>query len=962
MRGFNRNRFSWRRAAFAAASVAFSLATLSMQAAGAATASISVTPGFGPPTSLLKVSGSGFQANEPVDIYFDAADESRVTANGSGAFPQTGLYIPTPAAPGQHWITAVGQASAASSQISVNVRTDWAQASFNSSHQGWNIFENGIGTANVATLGQVWTAPTGGAVDSSPAVVNNVAYVGSADGNLYAFRATGCTTPPCAPLWTGATGGAVDSSPVVQSGVVYVGSADGKLYAFNAKGCGSSSTCTPLWTGATGGAIYSSPTVAGGLVYAGSADGRLYAFNANGCGGSTCPSTWSASTGGAILSSPSVGFVSKLQTTAVFIGSTDHKIYAFNSMTGAKFWGVTTGGPVTSSPAFAPNVTKDLEMVYVGSGDTKLYALKAWNGGVVWTGQTGGAIDSSPAVGVSRVFVGSDDGLVYAYNATDCGGSLTCAPIWTAGAAGAAQVNATPVVADGVVYVGRDDGTLYAYNQAGCQSHTCPSALWSAATGAAIRSSVAVADGTVFAASEDGILHAYRLPSNPTPPPAPVPSTLVPDQSPIKHVVVIYQENHSFDNVLGKLCTQIPATVVRPGLNMPCDGATQGLLKGATTPTPLTQTPDIVPNVNHSSAAILQAMDGGVMDGFSTIAGCQLKNAYACYSQYDPSQIPNVTSLAERFVISDRTFATDAAASWGSHVNLAAQTLGGFVGDIPAPTSDYPGGPGWGCDSLTSTPFLVGNTPTTVPACFPKQDGSGPYKPSPVQWVPTIMDHLDQAGLGWRVYEGKQLWSNGDVWSMCPSFAACLYGAQAGNVQAAAQLITDAQNGTLPNVAYAMPFPGKGTHAGTSQHNGTSMVSGDNQIGADLAALMNGPEWSSTAVFITWDDCGCFYDHVNPLQYNSGYGVRLPMIIVSPYARSGFTDSSAADITSISAFIEHAYGVSPVSSKDAAAYAYSNSFDYNQTPLAPARMTRQQLPRREILWLKAHPPDASDPT
>jgi len=960
MNGWTWGGIGGRRVATTTLAAFLLLAVVGIQVAQATTASINVTPGFGPPTSLLKVAGSGFQPGESVDVYFDSADVGRVSANGSGGLPQTGVYIPTPAVPGQHWITAVGRTSAAAAQIPVTVRTDWAQASFDSSHQGWNIFENGIGSGNVSTLGQVWTAATGGAVDSSPAVVNGVAYVGSTDGKLYAFKASGCNSPPCAALWTGTTGGPVDSSPAVQNGVAYVGSADGKLYAFKASGC-NSPTCAPLWTGSTGGPIHSSPTVAGGLVYVGSTDGKLYAFNASGCGATSCSSTWAAATGGPIASSPSVGFVSKLRATAVFVGSGDGKVYAFNSATGAKFWSVTTGGPVASSPAFAANVTKDLEMVYVGSDDAKLYALKAWSGGLVWTGQTGGPVHSSPTVANSRVFVGSADGLLYAYNATDCGGSVTCSPIWTAGTTSMAKVDATPVVANGLVYVGRDNGSLYAYNQAGCQSPSCPSALWSVSTGAAVKSAAAIADGTVFGSSEDGSLHAYRLPSTPNPPPAPLPSSLVPTPSPIKHVVVIFQENHSFDNVLGKLCTEVPNIIVRPGLNMPCDGTTQGRLKGGT-PIALTQTPDVVPNVNHSSDAIVAAMNGGLMDGFSGISGCKLKNNYACYSQYYPSQIPNVASLAERFVISDRTFATDAAASWGSHVNLAAQTLGGFVGDIPAPTADYPSGPGWGCDSLLSTPFMVGQTRTLVPSCFPKQDGSGPYKPSPVQWVPTIMDHLDQSGLGWRVYEGKALWSNGDVWSMCPSFAACFYGAQAGNVQSASQLITDAQNGTLPSVAYAMPFPGKGTHAGTSQHNGTSMSLGDNQIGADLAALMNGPEWSSTAVFITWDDCGCFYDHVNPLQYDAGYGVRLPMIIVSPYAKSGFTDSNAADITSISAFIEHAFGVPPTSAKDAAAYDYRHSFDYSQTPLAPVRMTSRQLPRREILWLKAHPEDPSDPT
>jgi phospholipase C len=947
------------------------LSGIGVQVAQAATASIHVTPGIAAPTNLITVKGSGFTAGELVDLYFDAVDVGVGSVGPTGTFKSTGVYVPTPAVPGKHWVTAIGRSSHSSSQVAFTVRTDWAQGGFDPTHQGWNITENIVRSDNVSTLQQTWVGPTAGktqghqtlppSLDSSPAVVGGVAYVGAANGGLYAFSAVGCGSSSCPALWQGVTGDSIVSSPAVSGGVVYVGSTDGKLYAFNAKGCGSA-TCSPLWTGATGGAIESSPTVAGGRVYIGSDDAKVYAFSAAGCA-STCSPEWTFATGGDVVSSPSLGYVQALDKTVLFFGSKDGKLYALDSATGNPVWpALSTAGAITSSPAFAPDVTKNTEMVYVGSG-SKLYGVMAGTGTVVWTGQTGGPVDASPAVAGATVFVGSGDGLLYAYQASNCRGSATCSPIWTGGTTSMPAVNGSPVAADGVVYVGRDNGTIYAYNQPGCQSHTCPNALWSASTGGPITVGAAVANGALFVSSEDGSLHRYGLPSPPTPPSAPSIGSLHHGASPIEHVVVIFQENHSFDNELGKLCSEVDAGhIVRAGLNMGCDGATQGYRYNDPTPFPLTKAPDIVPGVNHSSAAIKTTINNGRMDGFSQITGCTQKANYRCYTQYYPSQIPNMASLAKRFVISDRTFATDSAATWGSHINMAAATMSGFLGDIPAPTSDYPAGPGWGCDSLLSTAFMSGGVRTEIPSCFPKQDGSGPYKPSPAPWVPTIMDNLDEAGLGWRVYQGAALWSNQNVWSMCPSFASCLYSAQAANLKPASRLITDAQNGTLPNVAYAMPFPGVGVHGSTSQHNGTSMTLGDNQIGADLAALMRGPEWSSTAVFITYDECGCFYDHVNPLQYDPGYGVRLPMVIVSPYARAGYTDSHQADITSISAFIESTFGVPPVSTKDAQAYDYANSFDYNQTPLTPVKMTSRTIPPREIRWLKRHPEDSNDPT
>jgi outer membrane protein assembly factor BamB len=163
-----------------------------------------------------------------------------------------------------------------------------------------------------------WTAPamTGGSIDSSPAVANGVVYVGSNDFKLYAFNAKSGAAAWAAPVTTGA---GIVSSPAVANNVVYVGSNDGKLYAVNA------STGATLWTGSTGTAAgLSSPAVASGVVYIGTnGGGKIFAFNANGCGVATCSPLWVGATGGAATTSPSIA------DGLMFVGSTDHSLYAF---------------------------------------------------------------------------------------------------------------------------------------------------------------------------------------------------------------------------------------------------------------------------------------------------------------------------------------------------------------------------------------------------------------------------------------------------------------------------------------------------------------------------------------------------------------------------------------------------------------------------------------------------------
>ena len=409
--------------------------------------------------------------------------------------------------------------------------------------------------------------------------------------------------------------------------------------------------------------------------------------------------------------------------------------------------------------------------------------------------------------------------------------------------------------------------------------------------------------------------------------------------TPIEHVVVIYQENHSFDNVFGVLCTQNATAATR----QPCDGTMAGQLYGGA-PYDLTRAPDVVPVAPHSSKAQKREIDGGKMDGFSLI--CPATTSYRCLSQYYPDQIPNLASLATQFAISDRTFEMDAVPSFGGHLEVAAQTLDGFTGDNPVKGTSGKTGSGWGCDSFKDVPWGA-PTPVKVPACVPASDGSGPYRTSPVQSVPTLMDRMTAAGVSWRIYTGNY------AWTMCPVFASCIYSDQKNNLAAGSTFVTDAAAGTLPAFSFITPT------GANSQHNSHSMLVGDNYIGALVQAVENGPDWASTVIFITYDDCGCFYDHVPP---PSGQGIRVPLVIVSPYARPGFTDSTVATQSSWVAFTEHVFGLAPLTTADAGAYDYADSFDFTQPRLAPVRTAQSLISPKTTAYLAAHPPDDDDPT
>ena len=414
--------------------------------------------------------------------------------------------------------------------------------------------------------------------------------------------------------------------------------------------------------------------------------------------------------------------------------------------------------------------------------------------------------------------------------------------------------------------------------------------------------------------------------------------------SPIQHVVVIYQENHSFDNTLGAWCVQTSR----------CNGATTGKIHTGQTIN-LSTASDIVASVGHDHLAHVTAIDGGKMDGFDLIPGCNAPG-YGCYSQYQPSQIPNLISYANTYAVSDATFEDDTLMSFGSHLALLAATADKFTGDNPKKTQNGKG-PGWGCNSFRDAPYYGDSGVIMVPACVPDLSGNGPYRSSPVSYVPTILTTLQAAGVSFGLYMGpgnSRRGGGGYIWASCAYFYECLGGSQSASWFPAKQILTDAARGTLPAVSFVTPT------GRTSQHNDRSMAEGDNWIGSVVSAIQGNPTlWSSTAIFITYDDCGCFYDHVPP---PAGRGIRVPMVIVSPFAKPGFTDSNAASFDSLLAYIEHNFGLPSLGLGDATAYDYSNSFNYSQAPLRTVSAKTTAIPAWEARWIAAHPESDEDET
>ena len=365
----------------------------------------------------------------------------------------------------------------------------------------------------------------------------------------------------------------------------------------------------------------------------------------------------------------------------------------------------------------------------------------------------------------------------------------------------------------------------------------------------------------------------------------------------IRHTVFLINENHTFDNYFGTF----------PG----ADGTTTGRLSTGQW-IPLSPMPDSCPagNLCNGWDCSLQAMDGGKMDKFDVISG----GTWSAYTQAAPGEIPNYWAYARRFTLADRYFTSVHGPSLPNHLFALGAQSGGAIdnGEDPGPGTDCDGS-SWGTITVMDQ---YGNR-SQQSRCF---------------HFKTLPDALQEAGITWKYYG-----ENGGFLSLIASIRNTNLWNE--GIASPTQFFADAKSGQLPAVSWLTP-PGE-----YSEHPPGSMCEGENWTVSVLNAVMQGPDWNSTVVFVAWDDFGGFYDHVAPPQVDQfGLGPRVPLLIISPYAKAGYVSHTVYDHTSVLKFIETRYGLQPLTSRDAAASNMLDSFDFAQAPQAPLLLQPHTCP------------------
>ena len=375
---------------------------------------------------------------------------------------------------------------------------------------------------------------------------------------------------------------------------------------------------------------------------------------------------------------------------------------------------------------------------------------------------------------------------------------------------------------------------------------------------------------------------------------APVPPTL----GTITHIVFIIKENRSFDHYFGRF----------PGV----DGATTGRTSSGEI-VPLQEAPDqIFPDPAHSTAASYLADDRGRMDAFDRIPGAIDLGVDHAYTQMYPGDIPNYWAYVRHFTLDDHFFSTVMGPSFPNHlVTIAAQS-----GNANSNPTRFNGN--WGCDSLR------GSYVTTV---GPRGNSGSAY---PCFDFTTLADRLNAHHIGWRYYAPQQ-GEAGYIWSSFDAVKHIRFGPQWGtNVVPWTGFQDDVAHGKLAPVSWLV------TDTLRSEHPPASTCLGENTTVSELNALMRSPLWKNTAVFVTWDDFGGFYDHVAPPKRDQlGLGPRVPTLVISPYARRGYVDHATYDFSSLLTFVERRFGLAPLTTRDAHAADLSDSFDFAAPPAAP---------------------------
>jgi phospholipase C len=402
----------------------------------------------------------------------------------------------------------------------------------------------------------------------------------------------------------------------------------------------------------------------------------------------------------------------------------------------------------------------------------------------------------------------------------------------------------------------------------------------------------------------------------------------------IQHVVLVIQENRSFDNLFS---TFPNADGTLGGCMKPVSG--MRLARHRTSGCPSgdeyvsLQKEDLVTpcDFGHSYKNTVIDYDGGKMDGFGLEPGgkiCHGKVGTLDYQYVDPSQIAPYWTMAEQYVLADHMFQTQGSGSFTAHQDLIAGAT--IINQSPLTSLvDFPSRQPWGCDAKagTKTSQLV-----YTGSKLEDQYHKGPY---PCETYETMRDLLDAASVSWKYYSPPEPSNTGSLWSAFDAIKAVRDGPEwKTNVALPGQFFTDITDNKLPAVSWIVPYNPDSDHPSDKADDGPSWVA------SIVNAVGQSSYWDSTAVIVVWDDWGGLYDHVPPPFFDDlgGLGFRVPMIVVSPYAREtypgtpGYISQTPYEFGSILKFIENTFGLGSLGTSDKRATSMVDCFDFTQSP------------------------------
>jgi len=383
--------------------------------------------------------------------------------------------------------------------------------------------------------------------------------------------------------------------------------------------------------------------------------------------------------------------------------------------------------------------------------------------------------------------------------------------------------------------------------------------------------------------------------------------------TPIQHVVVLMQENRSFDSYFGRIHFEgQPHSLPEP--------------PGAGNPDPTNPSgPPIkvfhkthyceVADLNHSWNGTHAEIDGGAMDGF-TAANVVPQDPTGSRTMgfYDQSDFPYYYALYNTFAMGDRYFASAPTQTFPNRLFLLAGTSFGHIRNDNFPP---------------------------VPGQFAQR---------------SIFNELDEHHITWKVYAAQYPLAIAFLFSYVRETPA------AANVRPYSQFVADAAAGTLPQVAFVDPIFVAPNNVETDEHPPSNVQVGERFTSSVISTLFKSPNWGSSALFLTYDEHGGFFDHVAPppavppddtapmlLPGDTPgafdiYGIRVPAVIVSPFARSHFVSHVVNDHTSILRFIETDFGLPALTRRDAAANPMLEFFDFSH----PTFATPPELPAAPV--------------